>query len=101
MDDAVGCGASGGYAARDPTRVGIGEETGDLTPAGSFAGLAGFADQDDEEVEAVTGGSHGAMRHGADQVSEGGEELQEDGSGIGFGVRSKTADGKAGKTVEG
>ena len=101
MSDAVGCGAGGGYAARDPSRVGFVEEAGDLTPAGSFAGLAGFADQDDEEVEAVTGGSHGAMRRGADEVAEGGEELEEDGSGIGFGVRGKTADGKAGKTVEG
>ena len=101
VDDAIGCGAGGSYAARDPTRVGFVEEAGDLTPAGSFAGLAGFADQYDEEVEAVTGGSDGAMRRGADQVAEGSEELQEDGSGIGFGVRGKSADGKAGKTVEG
>ena len=41
------------------------------------------------------------MRRGADQVAEGSEELQEDGSGIGFGVRGKTTDYKAGKTVEG
>jgi hypothetical protein len=38
---------------------------------------------------------------GADEVAKGGQELQEDGSGIGFGVRGKATDGEAGKTVEG
>ncbi len=42
-----------------------------------------------------------AVRRGADEVAEGGQELQEDGSGIGFGVRGKATDGEAGKTVEG
>lgn len=101
VDDAVGCGAGGGYAARDPTRVSFGEEAGDLTPAGSFAGLAGFADQYDEEVEAVPGGADGAVRRGADKVAEGGEELQEDSSGIGLGVKREAADSEPGKTVEG
>jgi hypothetical protein len=101
MEDAVGCGARGGDAARGPTRVGLGEEAGDLAPASSFAGLARFADQDDEEIEAVTGGAHEAVGRGADEVAEGGQELQEDGSGIGFGVRRKATDGETGKTVEG
>ena len=100
MEDAVGCGAGGGDAARGPARVDFGEETGDLAPAGSFAGLARFADQDDEEIEAVTGGADAAVRGGADEVAEGGQELEEDGSGIGFGVRGKAADGETGKTVE-
>jgi hypothetical protein len=101
MNDGVGCGAGGGYAARNPIRVGLVEEASDLTPAGSFAGLAGFAHQYDEEVEAVTSGADRAMRRGADQVAEGGQELQEDGSGIGFRVRRKAADSEAGETVKG
>jgi hypothetical protein len=64
MNDGVGCGAGGGYAARNPIRVGFAEEASDLTPAGSFAGLAGFAHQYDEEVEAVTSGADCAMRRG-------------------------------------
>ena len=83
------------------SRVGFGEEAGDLAPACSFAGLARFADQYDEEIEAVAGGAHEAVRRGADEVAEGGQELQEDGCGIGFGVRRKATDSEAGKTVEG
>jgi hypothetical protein len=41
------------------------------------------------------------VRRGTDEVAEGGQELQEDGCGIGFGVRCKTTDGEAGKTVQG
>jgi hypothetical protein len=100
LDDAVGSGTGGGDAARDPKRVDFGEEARDLTPAGSFAGLAGFADQDDEEVEAVTGGADGAVSGGAEDVAEGGEELQENGRGIGLGVRSEAADDEAGQAVE-
>ena len=98
-DDAVGCGAGGGDAAPGPQTVGFGEEAGELAPACSFAGLARFADQYDEEIEAVTGGSHDAVGRGADEVAKGGQELQEDGSGIGFGVRREATDGEAGKTV--
>ncbi len=101
MEDAVGCEAGGGDAARSPTRVDFGEETRDLAPAGSFAGLARFADQDDEEIEAVAGGAHAAVRCVADEVAEGGQELEENGGGIGFGVRGKAADDETGKTVEG
>jgi hypothetical protein len=99
MDDAVGCGAGGGDAARGPEIVDFGEEAGELAPACSFASLARFADQYDEEIEAVTSGSHKAVRRGADEVAEGGQELQEDGGGIGFGVRREGADGEAGKAV--
>ena len=100
MDDAVGCGGVGGNTARGPETVDFGEEAGDLAPACSFAGFARFADQHDEEIEAVTSGAHEAVRRGADEVAKGGQELQEDGSGIGFGVRREAADDEAGKTVE-
>ena len=86
-------------AAPGPETIDFGEEAGDLPPACSFAGLARFADQYDEEIEAVTGGAHDAVGRGAGEVAEGGQELQEDGSGIGFGVRGKATDGEAGKTV--
>ncbi len=42
---------------------------------------------------------HDAVRRGADEVAEGGQELQEDGSGSGFGVRREGTDGEAGKAV--
>ena len=100
MEDAVRCGAGGGDASCGPDGVGIGEEAGDLAPAGSFAGLAGFADQDNEEIEAVTCGAYAAVRDGADEVAEGRQELEEHGSGMGFGVRGKAADGETGEAVE-
>src|ERR1700761_41910 len=89
VEDGGGCGAGGGYAARRPERAGFGEEAGDLAPAGSFAGLARFADEDDEEIEAVTRGADAAMRGGADEVAEGSQELEENGSGIGLGMWGK------------
>ena len=49
----------------------------------------------------MTRGTDHAMRRRADKVAESGEELQEDGSGIGFRVGHKAADSEAGKTVEG
>ena len=99
MDDAVGCGAGGGDAVCGPETVDFGEEAGDLAPACSFAGLARFADQYDEEIEAVTSGAHEAVRRGADKVAKGGQELQEDGSGISFGVRREATDDEAGNAV--
>ncbi len=48
----------------------------------------------------MTGGSHDAVRRGAGEVAEGSQELQEDGRGIGFGVRGEATDGEAGKAVE-
>lgn len=101
MKDAVGSRAGGVYAARDPERIGLVEEVGDRTPAASFAGLAGFTDQYNEEIKAVTGGADHAMRCRANHVAEGGKELQQDGHGIGIDRQREGADGEPGKTVEG
>jgi hypothetical protein len=101
VEDAFDSGATYRDAMRGPAWVDFCEEAGDLAPAGSFAGLAGFADQDDEEIEAVAGGADAAVKRGADEIAEGGEELQQDGGGIGFNVRGKAADDEAGKSVEG
>src|SRR5271156_5256871 len=84
VEDGAGCGAVGGHTARGPERVGFGKEAGDLAPAGAFGGLARFADENDEEIETVTGVTDAAVRSGADEVAEGSEELQEDGGGIGL-----------------
>ena len=81
--------------------VDFGEEGGDLTPACSFAGFARFADEDDEEIEAVAGGTHEGVRGGSGEVAESGEELQQQSHGIGFAVRGKATDDTAGKAVEG
>ena len=89
MEDGAGCGASGGDAACRPERVCFGEEAGDLAPAGSFAGLARFADEDNEEIETVARGADTAVRGRADEVAEGGQELEQDGGRIGFGVRGE------------
>ncbi len=48
----------------------------------------------------MPGSADGAVRHGAEDVAEGGEELQEDGRGVGLGVRSEAADNEAGQAVE-
>jgi hypothetical protein len=82
MEDGAGCGAGGGHATRRPEWVGFGEEAGDLAPAGPFAGLTRFADENDEEIEAVTRGTDAAVRGGADEVAEGSQELEEDGGGM-------------------
>src|ERR1700733_1176546 len=49
MEDGTRCGASGGDAVCRPERIGFGEDARDLAPAGSFAGLARFADKNNEE----------------------------------------------------
>jgi hypothetical protein len=100
VEDSVRGGAGGGYAAGRPQRVGFGEEAGDLAPAGSFTGLARFADENDEEVEAMARGPDAAVRAGADEVAEGGQELEKDGGGIGLGVRRECADEETGDAVE-
>jgi hypothetical protein len=92
--------AGGGHAARKPEGVGFGEEAGDLAPAGPFAGLARFADEDDEEIEAVTRGTDSAVRGGTDEVAEGRQELEEDGGGIGLSMWGKCTDEETGNTVE-
>jgi hypothetical protein len=101
MEDAIRCGAGGGDAARRPERVRFDEEAGDLAPAGSFAGLARFADEDHEEIETVAGGTDTAVRSGADEVAEGGQELEEDGGRVGFGVWGEATDDPTSDTVEG
>ena len=100
LEDGVWGGAGGGYAVGRPQRVGFGEEAGDLAPAGSFAGLARFADENDEEIEAVARGSDAAVRAGADEVAEGGQELKKYGGGVGLGVWRERADKETGDTVE-
>jgi hypothetical protein len=77
-----------------------GDRWRDLAPAGPFAGLARFADENDEEIEAVTGGTDAAMRGGADEVAKGSQELEEDGGGIGLGMWGKCTDEETGNTVE-
>ncbi len=88
-------------AVGEPGLVDAGEEIGDEVPTGAFAGLAGIADEDDEEVEGVTGGLDHAVRARADEVAEGGEELEEKGRGMRFGVRGEEADDVSGWAVEG
>jgi hypothetical protein len=48
VDEAAGRETGGGDAAGDPRVVDFREEAADLAPAGSLAGLAGFAYQDKE-----------------------------------------------------
>ena len=83
-----------------PGAIHFGEEAGDLVPTGSLARLAGFADEHEEEVQGVTGGADHAVRAGANDVAKGGEQLQENGFGLGLGVRGQGAHGFSGETVE-
>jgi hypothetical protein len=100
MDESARGQAGGGDAATDPEVVHFREEVADLAPAGSLAGFAGFADQDDKEVQTMTGGFHYTVRVRPYEVAEGGEKLQEDGGRIGFGVGGDRADDRSGDTVE-
>ena len=100
--DQAGSGqARGGDAGGDPRVIEFGEEAGDMAPAASLAGLAGFTYQHDEEVEAVAGGIDHAVGAGADDVAESGEQLEEDGGGMSLGVRGEGADGEPGEAVKG
>src|SRR5258707_1128534 len=83
-EEAVGGEAGGVDACREPEWVDAFEEVDDEIPASAFAGFAGIADEDDEEVEGVAGGLDHAVGAGADEVAEGGQELKEDGGGVGF-----------------
>jgi hypothetical protein len=100
VEDGAGCGAAGGHTARSPEWVGFGEEAGDLAPAGPFAGLARFADENDEEIETVTRVTDAAVRSVADEVAEGSQELQEDGGGIGLGMWGEAIDDETSRTME-
>ena len=101
VDKAVGGEAGGGDAARDPKVVDLGEEAGDLAPACTLAGLARFADEDNEQIQAVPGGLDHAVRAGPNHVAKGGKELQQNGDGIGLGVGGDGADDAAGEAVGG
>ena len=100
MEDGAGCGASGGDAACGPERVCFGEEAGDLAPAGSFAGLTRFADEDNEEIETVACGTNTAVRGRTDEVAERGQELEQDGGRVGFGVRGEAINDATRDAVE-
>ena len=92
--------ASGGDAFGDPRAIDFGEEAADLVPAGSLASLAGFADQHDEEVETMAGGIDHAVGRGTNGIAERGQQLEEDGGGMGFAVRGQAAYGQPGDAVE-
>jgi hypothetical protein len=100
LEDGVWGGAGGGYAAGRPQGVGFGEEAGDLAPAGSLRALLDFADENDEEIEAVARGPDATVRAGADEVAEGSQELKKDGGGIGLGVRRERADEETGDAMQ-
>jgi hypothetical protein len=100
MQDGGRCGATGGDAMRRPERVCFGKEAGDLAPTGSFAGLARFADEDHKEIETVARGADTAVRGWAGEVAEGGQELEEDRSRIGFGVWGEARNDATRDTVE-
>jgi hypothetical protein len=85
----------------DPLLVHLREQAADVAPAGSLAGFAGVADEDDEEVQIVACGFDHAVRCGAGHIAKGGEELEENGSGIGLGVGCDGTDRTAGDAVVG
>ena len=101
FEDVGGRGLDGGDTMLRPVRVDGREQLGDLPPACTFAGFTGFADEDDEEVEGVTGRADEGVGDGSDEVAEGGEELQEQGSGIRFRVWSQGAHDFAGEALQG
>jgi hypothetical protein len=100
MDKTAGCKTSAGDAGREPRLVDFGKEAGDLTPTGALARFAGIAYEDKKEVQTVAGGIHHAVRSATDHVAEGGQKLEQDGGGMGLGVRSDGADGEPGVAVE-
>src|ERR1700733_7367111 len=101
MDEAARGQAGGGDAVADPEIVYFREEAADLPPAGSLTGFTGFAYQYDKEVQTVTRGLHHTVRGRPYKVAEGGKELEENGSRIGFSVRRDGADHCPGDTVQG
>jgi hypothetical protein len=93
IDEANRRQAGGGDAVGDPIMIDFREEAADLVPAGALASFAGLADQHDEEVETMAGGIDHAMGSGASCVAKGGEQLEENGGGMGLSVRSDSANG--------
>ena len=100
IDKRGGRQASGGDAFGDPGVVDFSEETADLVPACSLAGLAGFADQHHEKVETMAGSIDHAVGRGTNGIAERGQQLEEDGGGMGFAVRGQAAYGQPRDTVE-
>lgn len=100
IDEAAGGKARTGDAGGEPWLVDLSEEAGDLIPTSSLAGLAGIADEDDVEVEAVAGGIYQAVGPASDEVAEGGEKLEEQGGGMSFGVGRDGLDGESGESIE-
>jgi hypothetical protein len=101
VEDGAGCGASGGDAACRPEWVCFGEEGGDLAPAGSFASLAGFADEDHEEIEPVARGTDTAVKGRPDEIAKRGQELEKDGGQVSLGMRGEAIHDATRDTVEG
>jgi hypothetical protein len=93
IDKGSGRQASGGDAFGDPAMIDLSEEAADLVPACPLAGLAGFADQHHEKVETMTGSIDHAVERGTNGIAERGQQLEEDGGGMGLGVgaRARTA----------
>src|ERR1700735_4519916 len=91
IDKGGGRQASGGDAFGDPGMINFGEEAADLVPACPLASLAGFADQHHEKVETMAGGIDHAVGRGTNGIAEGGQQLEEDGGGMGFAVRGQAA----------
>ena len=100
IDKRSGRQASGGDAFGDPGVVNFREEAADLVPACSLSGLAGFADQHHEKVETMAGGIDHAVGRRTNGVAERGQQLEEDGSGMGFAVRGQAAYGQPRDAVE-
>ena len=75
LEDGDSAGAVGGDPAGGPWLVDFGKEGGDLTPACSFSGFAGFADEDDEEIQAMRGGADEGVGGWSGKIAESGEKL--------------------------
>src|SRR5271154_3021087 len=76
------------------------EEAADLVPACPLAGLAGFADQHHEKVETMAGSTDHAVGRGTSGIAERGQQPEEDGGGMGLGVRGQGAYGHPRDAVE-
>jgi hypothetical protein len=100
IDKGSGRQASGGDAFGDPGMIDFSEEAADLVPACPLAGLAGFADQHHEKVETMAGSIDHAVGRGTNGIAERGQQLEEDGGGMGLGVRGQGAYGHPSDAVE-
>jgi hypothetical protein len=101
MEKRRGREASAGDAFGDPGSIDFREEAADLVPTGPLAGLAGFADQHDEKIEAMAGGIDQAMGAWTSGVAEGDQKLEKNGGGVSLGVRSESSCGRPRDAIEG